>query len=494
MPLFYFNLAHIYLFTCDTEYISTLEGDVAERDRLLDAIRSELGSSQSENLALRQEIAALKRTLLEGRGIISSTSSDASAVSSSDGTPILNLPPPAPLPAQSAAALLAQQHSTPAPATANVSVPKFLAPNTQKDVSSTSANRFWGGVSGLGGMGMGMGGITPVHRVVLPEVSVMGMGLFGSSSVFNSEEKGAKMGERQEEGDKLQENVNPMLNAPGAPKNPLSTSTGMSMFDGFADVNPFTMKTLDAYRMQLWGKMAAQHHAYQQYQHQQQLQQQQQAQGLTGLASNLRPAYFSSPTLPYSSPSASLSALLSGKHSSSHTHSNPAPPYSPPPPYSSPPTTPKLGEKEKMAVLEKLEREQNQRARETAMYAALASQTLLRRLGSAFWDAFSGGSGSSSLGGGDRIGMGRALDEEKVRRVLEGKAVVRIVDVEEPAVPGASVPVLPQTQALRMYERERECKRREKRERERKAMCKCQAAVTDILEESMKSLSLGKKA
>ena len=49
------------------EYISTLEMDIAERDRLLQAIRSELGSTQSENLALRQEVAALKRALLEGR-------------------------------------------------------------------------------------------------------------------------------------------------------------------------------------------------------------------------------------------------------------------------------------------------------------------------------------------------------------------------------------------------------------------------------------------
>lgn len=65
------------------EYISTLEGDIAERDRLIDAIRGELGSTKSENLALRQEISALKKALLDGRGRID--------------TPVL--PPPAPLPA-----------------------------------------------------------------------------------------------------------------------------------------------------------------------------------------------------------------------------------------------------------------------------------------------------------------------------------------------------------------------------------------------------------
>jgi hypothetical protein len=475
-------------FICGTEYISTLEGDISERDRLLDAIRSELGSTQSENLALRQEIATLKRTLLEGRGIISSTSSE--------DAPILNLPPPAPLPAQSAATFLAQQqNATPAPATATL--PNLLTPNTQKDVSSTSTNRFWGGVSGLGGMGMGMGGITPVHRVVLPEVSVMGMGLFGSSSVFNSEEKSGKSGSGVEgEGrEKLQENVNPMLNGATGTKNVNVNVNGgvgvgkggaMGGFDGFADVNPFTMKTLDAYRMHLWGKMAAQHHAYQNQQQQQQKQQQQQqhSPALTGLASSLRPSYFSSPTLS----STSLSALLSGKHSS-----NSVPPYSythsPPPPYSSPPTSPRLGEKEKSGFLEKLDRTR-EKERETAMYAALASQTLLRRLGSAFWDAFSGGSSSgvSLIGGGERVSgggsggggaLGRALDEEKVRKVLEGKAVVRVVDVDEPVRAGAS-------------SREVECKKGERGNN--KKMCNVEVAVKDILEESMRSLSLGKKA
>ena len=47
-----------------TEYITTLEGDIAERDRLIDAIRTELGSTKSENAALRQEIDALKKALL----------------------------------------------------------------------------------------------------------------------------------------------------------------------------------------------------------------------------------------------------------------------------------------------------------------------------------------------------------------------------------------------------------------------------------------------
>jgi hypothetical protein len=61
-----------------------------------------------------------------------------------------------------------------------------------------------------------------------------------------------------------------------------------------------------------------------------------------------------------------------------------------------------------------------------AMYATLASQTLLKRMGSAFWEAFSGSPGASP----SSSSTSRGWDVEKVRRVLEGKAVVRVVDVD----------------------------------------------------------------
>ncbi|CAE6464415.1 unnamed protein product [Rhizoctonia solani] len=57
---------------------------------------------------------------------------------------------------------------------------------------------------------------------------------------------------------------------------------------------------------------------------------------------------------------------------------------------------------------------------QAAFAASLASQTLLQRMGSAFWDAFSTGG----------AGPARDVDTNKVRRVLEGKAVVRVVDVD----------------------------------------------------------------
>jgi hypothetical protein len=191
-----------------TEYISTLEGDIAERDRLLDAIRSELGSTQSENLALRQEIATLKKTLLDGRGV--------------DEAPMLNLPPPAPLPAQSAAATLAAP--TPTPALPTTTSSTLVTPNTHKDMPHSHSPRlgrgFWGGV----GMGMGAGGVTPVHTALMPEL------LLGATKGLG-----------------LKENINPALNAgSGVGGNGGSPVKQVGGFDGFADLNPFTMKTLDA--------------------------------------------------------------------------------------------------------------------------------------------------------------------------------------------------------------------------------------------------------
>ena len=96
-----------------------------------------------------------------------------------------------------------------------------------------------------------------------------------------------------------------------------------------------------------------------------------------------------------------------------------------------------------------------------AMIAALASQTLLKRLGSAFWDAFSGGSSPGNT----------SLSADKVRRVLEGKAVVKVVDVEDQKVARKEMGAM-----RRMTDVKNEPK-----------------DVCSLLEESMRSLTIGKK-
>ncbi|KAJ7598362.1 hypothetical protein C8J56DRAFT_165315 [Mycena floridula] len=410
------------------EYISTLELDIAERDRLLQAIRTELGSSQSENVALRQEIAALKKALLEGR----------TGQLTQDDIPIFNLPPPAPLSSISASSSSSSSSSS-----------ALLTANTQKDVPSNSMSprlgAFWGGANV--GIGLG-GGITPVHTVLVPELSALARNV----------NRGG-----------LQENINPTLNSsPTFANLRPAFDSGKPGFDGFADMNPFTMKSLDAYRMQLWTKMASQQQQQNHYYSNNSSPTSSQGRSPTppplisspspftnsalpstppnaysypspshsplhGLASSIKPHFFaSSSKANVPSQGSTLSALLAGKHNPSSNS-----------------LTPSLARKE-----------QATKERDQAVFAALASQTLLKRLGGAFWDAFSGTAPAAP----GASAMVKQFDADKVRRVLEGKAVVRIVDVEP------TKPTSP-----RLTAREKEC------------------SCTAVLEESLRSLTLGRK-
>lgn len=423
-----------------TEYITTLEGDIAERDRLIDAIRSELGSSRSENIALRQEISALKKCLLEGRGLA-------------------DLPPPAELLPSPASPPIASTSN----AVASSSSSSIVTPNTQKDLPTSPrlGNRaFWGG---LGGMG-----VTPVHTTFIPPIAVLASKASSASSspilqpsIFYEETIRPRI---------LQENINPGLNPTAhhsliekkgsANISPnLGQLGGMGAFDAFADANPFTLKSLDAYRMQLWGKMAAQQYAHAQQTH---TPPSSPPMAPSGLASGLRPHFFMGPTKVGGvlSPKASAVGLGAGAYPSS--------PSLPPPTRSSSslydiPTGP---------------------TREQAVIAALASQTLLGKLGQAFWDAFSGSSSASSLPHltPTSATMGKQWDTEKVRKVLEGRAVLKVVDVE-PAQPGSLSATLPVSTAQKVKGSEKS---------KSGGQC-CTAALTDILEESMRSLTLGKK-
>lgn len=378
------------------EYITTLEADVAERDRLIDAIRTELGSTKSENYALKQEIEILKKSLLQA-----------------DPAPVL--PPPAPLPAVSAAATVAARNSASSPIPSS----PLLTPNPNKDLPSSprlasTRSGFWGGGSNPFGT---VGGFTPVHTTLVPELSLStlaGKGLLTPSKPL------------------LQENLNPTLN--GQKKlvvPPHSKAAGLhshSQFDSFADLNPFTMKSMDLYRMNLWSNVGIQ----KQLQHHQQLHQ---TPHLTGPAATLPPLHFTASTTK-SSTSLVVSTKSTNYQKSSHT-----------PEHSSKATS------------------------QEAMLASLASQTLLAKLGSAFWEAFSGQS--------PRKGM----DADKVRRVLEGKAVVKVVDVDESTSqpkPKRVTTTASLTASPKVPQKPVDLK-------------SCQTCVTELLEESMRSLSISKR-
>ncbi|KIP11846.1 hypothetical protein PHLGIDRAFT_33148 [Phlebiopsis gigantea 11061_1 CR5-6] len=359
------------------EYITTLEGDIAERDRLLDAIRTELRNTSDENRALRQEIDALKKALIAGRA----------------ETPIL--PPPAPLPPISAAAALVSSGLKSPPPTPSPQSP-MVTPNVHKDLPMSprlAGRNFWGGNHGFGG-------ITPVHTTLVPDLASV---LSGKPSIASKRNVA------------LQENINPMLNGQMQPEKTMELSLPMTPFDSFTETNPFTMKTLDAYRMHLWTRMAQ----MQAHQHQQKDTQAQASPSrspssspqLSGLAGNLRPHYFAKGGV--------LTSVLSGK---SATSAYPSPPSTPPTLHAALPS---------QASSSKHQQPHMPNAQQV-MLASMASQTLFGKLGSAFWEAFSGGSivpGSSPS----------KLDTDKVRRVLEGKAVLRVVDVDAPSTATPSV-------------------------------------------------------
>lgn len=217
--------------------------------------------------------------------------------------------------------------------------------------------------------------------------------------------------------------------------------------------------------MQLWSRMA------QQQQHQANSIQQQQptSPSLTGLAAGLRPHYFSSAATLRSSSSPALTSLLSGKHHPSSLASI----------YPTPPTSPNGSTSASAST--------SSPTPQQAALASMASQTLVQRLGSAFWQAFSGSSSTSphpiSVAGTGATPRVPAWDADKIRRVLEGTAVVRVVDVESPS----------NAQAVKTEKNGKEVAKEVEHSQPHPACAKIRETGLGVLEESMRALTLGKK-
>ena len=235
------------------------------------------------------------------------------------------------------------------------------------------------------------------------------------------------------------------------------------------------------YRMQLWTRMAQQQQQHHQLAAQQQQQQQHPSSPpLSGLAANLRPHYFSSAqNMRAAPPAPPLSSLLSGKHHPSHasafTSATSAPAYP------TPPASPQLS-----STSAQMPTPQH------AALATMASQTLIQRLGSAFWQAFSGSPSSYPPSSSHPAPGARApaWDAEKVRRVLEGTAVVRVVDVDPPSSVPSAVEAVVAEKEPKEVQVQTQCQGQ-------LACAKLSAAAREtglsVLEESMRALTLGKK-
>lgn len=193
--------------------------------------------------------------------------------------------------------------------------------------------------------------------------------------------------------------------------------------------------------MQVWSRLAQI----------QPTQSQQQLPFVNGSSSTIgyRPHHFQPPHLPSSS---AISTLLSGKRT---------------PAYPTPPTSPKLG-----SALAPLSSSKETFTPQQALLATMVSQTLLQRLGGAFWQTFAGNSSSETTP------HSSTCDTDTIWRVLEGKAVIKIVDLEPEEEVGATS-VSASIPALSDVLETRECTK--------------DSGLSTVLEDNMRTLSLGKK-
>ncbi|KAG8756148.1 hypothetical protein FRC14_003329 [Serendipita sp. 396] len=297
------------------EYITTLEGEVAIRDKQLETYREELSSTKSENSELRKEIDRLKREIMEGRG----------------GGSIFDQPP------ADSKAVLAQVNGK---ATRN-----SVTSRRNKDLSSSGTRAgIWAHSTA--------NTTTPVHTTLIPDFDIST--LSGKPRL-------------------LQENLNPLLNvafkrdsltqANAAPNMPLLSS-------GLDGLHNFTLKGMDGDRMQLWSKMARE----------------------AGAAQVQREKLLASPAS--STDSSAGSSSYSYISALSHNHVNP------------------------LFFSSALKKDNKIAATPTPTQAVLAtsiSQNISGKLMTALWGAFAPKS---------------TLDLDKVKSVLEGKAELRVVDVD----------------------------------------------------------------
>jgi hypothetical protein len=154
-------------------------------------------------------------------------------------------------------------------------------------------------------------------------------------------------------------------------------------------------------------------------------------------------------------------------------------------------------DKKQAAFQADVERKQQQMMQQeqarAAVIAAVASQTMFKKLGQAFWDAFSGNSTSS-------YSHQKDWDADKVRRVLEGKAVVKVVDVD--TVETKPMPAVSQKQQKQVAVREKKnvsgggsLSVPSSPMMRPTVESKCGGGnICDALEERMRSLALGPRA
>ncbi|GMK53898.1 hypothetical protein CspeluHIS016_0104840 [Cutaneotrichosporon spelunceum] len=194
------------------DYIGTLESHIKDRDTVIDAIRSELSTTRSENQDLRRELEALRASTLSGLHPQQTSQPIAPATSEGASAPI-SISAPVVQPAT----MVRRTTTTP-------------TVNTRKDVAPfATGNAFWAGNENM----FGSGNNTVCHTTLTPELTLP-----------------------------PQPNLNPMLNGAtdrGAKHTSLHTGDRDIDSSSFADWSletPFSFNSMENYRMQLWSRLS----------------------------------------------------------------------------------------------------------------------------------------------------------------------------------------------------------------------------------------------
>ncbi|WRT64776.1 uncharacterized protein IL334_001710 [Kwoniella shivajii] len=216
------------------DYIGTLECHIQDRDSVIDEMRSELVNFRSENQDLKRELAALKASTMS---ILHPETANKTSVSPAMMNALAMSPALASPPINATAG--------PGPNTIRRTNSSFNAYNPRKDLPS-SLKGSWGGNDNMFG-----GGSTICHTMFTPDL------VLPSSSPSASTPAPLRSF-----ADLPRVNMNPHLNEETpTPRGPALAGLGNGSdtsrtFASWSEETPFSLRSMDSYRMQMWSRLA----------------------------------------------------------------------------------------------------------------------------------------------------------------------------------------------------------------------------------------------
>ncbi|WWC86906.1 uncharacterized protein L201_001785 [Kwoniella dendrophila CBS 6074] len=215
------------------DYIGTLESHITDRDVVIDEMRAELVNSRTENQDLRRELAALKASTMS---ILHPESANKSSVSPAMVN-ALAFSPSLPSPPLNATA-------GPGPNTIRRSATPLNTFNPRKDLPA-SVKGSWGGNDNMFG-----GGPTICHTMFTPDFVLPSSSTSSTPAPLRSFADLPRM------------NLNPHLNEDvPVSRGPVLAGLGNGQdtsktFSSWSEDTPFSLRSMDSYRMQMWSRLA----------------------------------------------------------------------------------------------------------------------------------------------------------------------------------------------------------------------------------------------